>query len=73
MCLVNSIRGCPYIIALVPSAPSSVSGVEIYGGGFWVSHACARHEKTGADSVTSFWSTLIGLHTPATLGCWPGS
>ena len=37
----------------------------------------ARCNKTGADSVTSFWSSqsvfLIGPHTPATLGCWPGS
>ena len=37
----------------------------------------ARRDKTGAYSVTSFWSSqsvfLIGPHTPATLGCWPGS
>ena len=33
----------------------------------------ARCNKTGADSVTSFWSSqsvfLIGPHTPKTLGC----
>ena len=46
-----------------------MSGVEIYGGGFRDSHACAHREKTGADS---FWRTLIGPHTLATLGCWPG-
>ena len=37
----------------------------------------ARRDKTGADSVTSFWSSqsvfLIGPHTPATLGTRPGS
>ena len=37
----------------------------------------ARGDKTGPDSVTSFWSSqsvfLIGPHTPATLGCRPGS
>ena len=37
----------------------------------------ARRDKTGADFVTFFWSSLsvflIGPHTPATLGCWPGS
>ena len=50
-----------------------------------------RRDKTGANSVTSFWSRvwfvnialswkgllhiffLIGSHTPATIGCWPGS
>ena len=36
-----------------------------------------RRDKTGADSVTSFWSSqsvfLIGPHTPATLGTRPGS
>ena len=37
----------------------------------------ARRDKTGADSVTSFWSSqsvfLIGPHTPSTLGTRPGS
>ena len=38
-------------------ARSSVSDEHIHSGGVWVSHACARRKKTGADSVTSFWSS----------------
>ena len=40
-------------------ARSSVSDEHIHSGGVWVSHACARRNKTGADSVTSFWSSQL--------------
>ena len=42
----------PYI------APSSVSGEEIYSGGFRVSQACACRNRSGTDSVTYFWSRV---------------
>ena len=38
-------------------ARSSVSDEHIHSGGVWVSHACARRKKNGADSVTSVWSS----------------
>ena len=59
----------PYLALL--GQPSSVSGEEIYGGESG-SHTHA-HVATKPAPILSHLFSLIGQHTPATLGCWPVS